>query len=180
MPYSTPQNVRDALNATGAGPNNTLDPNTGAGDIVTGANLTDEKLEGQIAEADATINNYIGRFYTVPVDVSDPASAAVVMPLSRDIAAYLATLTYRMSKDFTERDPVELRYRHAMKQLERVAEGLITLPLPTPDDPTTSQNDVYVQNQYEGDMFVPGDFSIGAGPFYPGWNEGRWNPGGCY
>lgn len=162
MAYSTPADVRDALR----------DAVNIDEDEVTGANLDDDQLEDQIAEADATIDTYIGRYYATPVDVSG-GPVEPVRSWSRSIAAYLATLAYRMSQDSSDQDPVYRRYAHTMAQLVGVSKGELKVNLPTLPESST-QNDVAIANRYEGDLFVPGDFSIGEAPTSPDWNVGTW------
>src|SRR4051794_29296313 len=112
MGYSTVAEVRSALTPA---PNLT----TGRG---SAAELTDEQIADAIAEADSRIDSYIGGRYVTPVAPLDPNAnpltySNVIAFLSRDLAAYLATLTYRGNQDLTDNNPVYRRFADAMSLL---------------------------------------------------------------
>lgn len=159
MAYSTPQMVRQALvpSSDGSQP----DPESN-----TAADLTDTQLKDAIAEADSTIDGYIGGYYAVSVQ---PTGTPAVIPhpidyWSRNLAAYNATLVYRGSMDFTDTDPIYRRYKDTLSALQAVSQGKLRLQLP---DNTTGNAGVGAApafNPYDGDLWTPDDFDITPGP----------------
>jgi phage gp36-like protein len=148
--YSSIADVRNALAPDGS----STDPATAAG-------LSDQQVTDGIHEADGIVDSYIGSRYAIAQDATLPAVA--VSPVrwwSRTIAAYLLTLTFKRNQDVIEDDPVRQRYAEVMKFLEMVRAGTLDLPL-TPVDNDTA--DVFVQNQYEGDLFTPAHFGLAPG-----------------
>jgi hypothetical protein len=105
MSYSQPADVRAAL-VPGGGSSPPVPSSN------TAADLTDPELQDAIAQADATIDGRIGAAYAASETVPP-----IVKYWSRDIAAYLATLTFRKSKDIAPDDPVRLRYAFVMGQI---------------------------------------------------------------
>lgn len=185
MAYSTPAMVRLACNPDGS------DGTTPPSPISrTAADFTDAQLVDFIAEADAMIDGYIGRFYTVPVAriITDEANAGlgdgagignVPHPIdywSRNLAAYYATLSQRKSQDFTADDPIRQRYTATMQALDAIATGKIRLSIP---DNTTSAAGVgagsAINPTYVGNLFGPDDFNLHpVNPMWPLWPD---NPG---
>lgn len=173
MAYSTKEMVRLALVPTSSG----ALPGTPTN---TAADLSDEQIVDAIAEADSIIDGYLGKWYTVPVAIVSPA----VLPphpidyFSRNIAAYNATLSYRMSLDFTDNDPVARRYMATMDALKQIAAGDVVLsqliPKNTGDTSPTGVSPPY--NPYVGDLWTPDDFAVTAqrsgvnapSPYWPG------------
>lgn len=156
---------------------NALTPGADTADKSTAAGLTDAQIEDAIAEADAVINAYCSDGYIVPLmDVTiseDPLVVAslAVQPLrfwSRDLAAYLATLTFKRNKDVPENDPVRLRYTMIMEMLRMVRAGKMNLPLDaTPD---TGPGTVSTHNLYTGNLFGAEDFELTTrSGYYHGW-----------
>lgn len=146
MSYSTVDQVRDALTPGGR-----------ATDRTTAAGLTDAQIQDAIDEADSKIDLYLSTRYVTPITV-DPLPRTVSF-WSRSLAAYFATLTRAKSADIKDDDPVARRYRSAQQQLELIQQGKAQLPIPQlPAE--ESQNTVTVQNQYDGDLFLPGDYSL--------------------
>lgn len=159
-----------------------LTPGAKSDDKETAAGFADSQLIDAIAEADGVIKTYLNRYYTIPtanVEVPDPASTvqdplpnitvvAAPYPVrgwSRDIAAYLAQLTFRKHKDLPEDDPIRLRFGMAMANLDLVRKRGILLD-PTdfpPTDTGASQSGVFVENTYEGKLFDAEDFGLVAG-----------------
>lgn len=161
MAYTTKAKVRSALvpTADGAIP---------ASPSHTAADLSDAQIDDHIAEADAVIDGYLAKWYTTPVAPSGTPTPAIPHPVdywSRDIAAYLATCTYRGSMDFTDNDPVARRYKMVMDALKDVASGKMTLPLPgAPGAGDTGSGSAgSAINPYRGDLWTPDDFSISPG-----------------
>lgn len=144
--YSTVQDVRSAL-FPGAG----AEPTT---DLSTAASLPDEQIESAINEADSMVNTYLSvpGDYTISMD-GDTATTPVRY-WSRNIAAYLATLTFRRGKDLPQDDPVRLRYTDTVNLLIAIRDGKTGNPL----DPVGAGGGIEVLNQYDGNLFSPGDF----------------------
>jgi phage gp36-like protein len=123
--YSTVKSVRQAL-APGFALDNPPNPPSN-----TAADLSNEQLTDAIAEADARINTYIGGRYATPVAADDSGNTpAPVNYWSRDIAAYLALLTWRKTQPVNQQDPVALRAAQALVELTSVRDGKTNLPLP--------------------------------------------------
>lgn len=162
MAYSTAELVRNALTPTGVGG--------------TAAVLPDSQLVDAIEEADQLIDSYIGARYAVPVQPVSGATPPPVGSWSRDIAAYLATLTWRRSQDITDNDPVVRRYKMTLQALTDVRDGKNSLPLPSSDGQTQDASGAGpVINRYVGNLFTVRDFDL-----YPdrlNWQQneiGRW------
>lgn len=172
MAYSTAAMVRQALVPSSDG---TQTSGTG-----TAADLSDAQLEDSIAEADATIDSYIGAYYAVPVA---EVSSAVPHPIdfwSRNLAAYYATLAWRGSQDFTETDPVARRFKDTMDALNAVAAGKMRLQLPQNTTGNSAIEPGKAINPYVGDLWDPSDFSVTPAqspllnpnsPFWGSWEQ---------
>lgn len=183
--YCTTQDVRYALAPGEAG-----DPPTYVANQ-TATDLTDPQIEDAIAEADSRIDAFVPPGYKVPTytiqatwtgtaypgliypgmyTTSSPEGSAVPVDvahplfrfISRDIAAYLATLTWKKNKDVPEEDPVRLRYGMATDLLALIRTGDVNLP-DNPDNPYTD-GEVTIFNQYEGSLFGLEDFALGVLP----------------
>jgi len=118
--YCSVQDVRIALAADGL--------NDGTN---TAADMSDNTLTDAITEASAVVDSYVGG----PYSDTDTVPSMVVY-WTRDIAAFLATLTWRKSKDLTVMDPVYLRYQLTLDRLMGIATGTTAMPsdqLPTSD-----------------------------------------------
>lgn len=89
----------------------------------TGA-LPDEAIEAAIEEAQAGVDAKLRTRYTLPLAEPVPA---LVKSVTRDIAAFLATLTYRQEKDIPDGDPIIRRYERAKLQLCKIVEGIVDL-----------------------------------------------------
>lgn len=174
MAYATPALVRMALvpGSDGSLP----DPASN-----TAADLSDDQLADEIAEADTIVNGYIGKFYAVPVAgaVGDGDVISYPHPVdywSRDVAAYLATCTYRESQDFADQDPVARRYQLVLQSLIAVSKGQLVLQLPRNASDNAGAGAGAAVNPYTGDLFAPADFGLGlrsaCAPRVGGW----WGP----
>lgn len=178
MAYSLPDDIRNVL-APGVFPPEPPDP---APKTNTAADLSDEQLQVAIDQAGQTIDAYIGNYYATPVAATEADPAVYPEPIktwSVNIAAYLATLTYRRSKDLSQQDPVALRYGLTMQQLNGVNSGKLTLPIPpnTGDSATSAVGRPV--NSYSGNLFDARDFDLRPGGSWP-WEPplpGRY-PGG--
>ncbi len=169
--YCTLRDVRAALT-----------PGASSTDIETAAGFDDWQIEDGIEEAEGIVNAHVLSRYTIPtgeVEVEDPENPGntlvwVVAPSpvrgwTRDIAAWLVTLTHRKSKDIGEDDPVRLRYLMVMGMLEDIRDRKSSLPgsvFPPAEEDSVSA--VFVENLYEGKLFDPEDFGLGYGAPYRG------------
>lgn len=179
--YSTPLDVRLALT-----------PGADSADLSTAAGLTDQQIIDAILEADGIINAYLLRLYTIPVAdfveanplATDPpadpplpetiTSNVAPRPVrgwSRDIAAYLATLTFKRNQDVTKDDPVRLRYAQAMEMLTAIRDSKAFLDPDTfPPAGEDVGGKVFVENLYDGKLFGLSDFDLapnGSNTAYP-------------
>lgn len=151
----------------------------------TAASLPDWQIEDAIGEAEGWVNTYLMTRYTIPtVEVTenppedDPDAGPITYNIApspvrgwtRDIAAFLATLTFRKSKDLTEDDPVRLRYMMVLSALEAIRDHKMNLPGASFPPAETDENaqGVHVENLYEGKLFSPDDFGLGYGAPYQG------------
>lgn len=134
--YSSPADVRFALTPGG-------DEN----DQTTASSFEDAQLNDAIKEADGHIDTYLSAFFQVPQDPDLPDVAVYpVRAWSRDIAAYLATLTYRKSSDLDPDDPIRLRFRFVMDVLEKIADGKLKPNLPPVDPGNDTAQGAFVYN----------------------------------
>lgn len=169
MSYATVQMVRLALVPSSQG-------NLPTTPTRTAADLSDDQIRDAIAEADATIDSYIGSYYAVPVQPivagsdEDGDVGQIPHPIdfwSRNIAAYSATLTYRGSQDLADTDPVVRRYNATMQALQAVAKGSARLQLPNNTSPNAATGAGPAYEPYAGDLFTPDDFSLAPAMFDP-------------
>ena len=142
----------------------------------TAASLEDAQIEDAIREADGVIDLHISLRYSVPalIIVEEREEGGVTVEVtytvgqqparywSRNIAAYLATLTFSRNRNIPEDEPVRLRYNQTMSQLIAVRDGRANLNFPPPGGEDAAVTDgVAVFNQYEGHLFTADDFYIG-------------------
>lgn len=149
MAYVTKRDVRMAL--TGL----TSDPGV-TGDASTAASMPVYVLDDAIEEACNRVDNYLRARYAVPV-----TDSSALFYVARDIAAYLATLTFKRNEPMGQDDPVQLRYNDAMIQLVMWRDGKAVLDLP-PAGAATDQSYVEVVERIPGGLFCPGDFFDGG------------------
>lgn len=143
MVYCVPTDVRNVLAPGGA----TSGTNTAA-------DLSDSQLADIITDADRIVDGYVGGTYEGAGPIPD-----AVRNWSRDMASFLATLTYRRSKDISADDPIRLRYTLVMAQLNGIQKGIV---IPPPIAADTLDNDTAtVTNMYSGNLFNTSDFNIG-------------------
>lgn len=157
--YCTPNDVRAALT-----PGGVTDQDQ------TAASLPDWQLLDAIDEAEDMVNAYLVAYSIVVEthevdDPDNPGNTAVfvaapnpVRRWTRDIAAYLATLTFRKNKDLPEDDPIRLRYSIVVGLLAQVRSGILLLPLPIVEG---GGHQVEIFNLYDGTLFGPEDFGLG-------------------
>lgn len=132
------------------------------------ANLQDDQINQQIANAQAEVDGRLRRRYTVPFLAPIPA---LVTAVTVDIAAYLVALTYYQETELLADDPLMQRYNRAIQLLKDVTCGDIDLDagdgaLPGPDTGGGMGKPV---NSYTGSLFGPCDFGLG-----PGWGSQSW------
>lgn len=144
--YSSPADVRLALA-----------PGGGADSPDTAASLEDPQIIDAIKEADGVIDTYLTAMFKIPQDPDIPeVSVYPVRAWSRDIAAYLVTLTYRKSKDLQPDDPVRLRFLWVMGILDKILDGSLKPNLPPQDDGSEPQG-AFVYNLYPYRLFTAAD-----------------------
>jgi phage gp36-like protein len=121
--YCLPSDIRANVAGTDAG--------TG-----TCAQLSDDQLNGAIAQASAKVSAYVGTSYVV--DAADPVITVpdLVTTCTIQLATFYATLVYRKGKALSAMDPVYLGYQDAIKTLTDVAAGRIEVAPTAPADPT--------------------------------------------
>lgn len=157
--YSTVFDVRNALT-----------PGADSADSTTAAMLQDDQIEDAILEADAMIDTYLATGYAVPtVDITRTVESVEKTftvgkgPFrwwSRDIAAYLATLTYRRNKDIAEEDPIRLRFAMVLTMLEGIKSGETTIPVDDDGNLGQTGQDVFAYPYYEGNLFDTESFGL--------------------
>jgi phage gp36-like protein len=176
--YAPASEVRAAVSPrTGATPNPPTETTH------TAADMSNAQLLDALAEADATIDSYIAGRYVTPVALADDGKAPPpVWFWSRNIAAYLATLTQRNSADFTDNDPIARRYNATMLALTAVRDGKAPLPLPADSgsDVGTGAGVGAAVNPYSGQLFTSRDWdlepdrtALGHEGFF---RDGVWHP----
>lgn len=144
MAYTTPAAVRLVLAADG-------DPT----DLSSAAGLDDTTLNGPCQSASDQVDAYLAARYPTPL--ADPPN--VVGDIATDIAAYLATLTFRKGQPVDTTDPVWLRYQRALKMLVDISTGTAMLPA-VGGPPTTPAGQIVVSNPIAGPLFSPDDFGL--------------------
>lgn len=113
MPYTTKERVRLVLARN-------QDQAEG-----TGAMLSDEQIDDNIAEADREIDGKLSSVFATPFN----PVPALIANLSRDIAAYLSDLAFREIRDYqSSLNPVVLRYQRAQDMLKALMNGSMDLP----------------------------------------------------
>lgn len=122
MAYCTTAGVRLALVADGV----SLDP-------ATAASMDDTAILPACGAASDEVDARLGVLYSVPF-VAPPQ---VVIDLATDLAAYLATLTFRKGMPLDGSHPVALRYARARSLLLDLARGNAQLPALAPQPPGT-------------------------------------------
>lgn len=114
--YTTPPAVRDAVAASTGGSN---DPGSAA-------SLSDAQIQEAIDNAGAQVDGALAIKYGLPLAAPVPQ---LVVSLTTDIAAYLATLTWRRNRNTPALAPIQLRYDRAVALLAQLVAGTIELPI---------------------------------------------------
>lgn len=142
--YAAVQDVRLALSPDGLA------------DAATAASLSDAELADALSEAQSEVDARLAAHYPTPFPAGQVP--VIVTAATRDIAAYLATLTFRRGEPLAPGDPVALRYQRALALLQDASRGIVELPA----GPTSSPSQqVTVINAYEGTLFTLDDMALG-------------------
>lgn len=141
--YTTPDEVRLVL---------TRDLEKTAGNA---ASLADSTIGEQINSAMQRIDGKLALRYKVPFAEPTPT---LIRDIARDIAAYLADLTFREVRDYgSDLNPVYLRYKDALALLDSIAKGETVVP----GEPAPGESEVgtmTVVETYSGGQQPLGDF----------------------
>lgn len=110
--------------------------------------LNDLQLQDSINDAQIEVDLALSSFYTTPMNpVSD-----VIRFITRDIAVYLADLTFRMSKDYGDAaNPIRLRYSRARNLLDGIVSGKYYIAVEESQLLTGTSE---VINPYDGDLIT--------------------------
>ena len=146
--YCSPDDVRNVLAPDG-------DPD---GDLGTGAALSDDQFDSEIATAAAEIDAKLSTRYSVPFAGAVPI---IIAKVNADLAAYGITLTYLRNESLTDDHPIRLRYNRALSTLNALAKGEGKL-LGEDGEIAATGGEAAVVNMYEGDMFTFEDFGLGT------------------
>jgi phage gp36-like protein len=122
----------------------------GGSDPATASSLTDVELGDAIEEASAEVDAELAALYAVPLD--DPVPP-IVARITRDIAAYLATLTHRRGVPLSTDDPARLRGDQARALLRRIGSGQAGLV--GVGGTSDAADGSAVANPYSGEMWAP-------------------------
>ena len=135
-----------------------LHPTADQTDTGTAASLSDAQLGEAIEEADQEVDGALGSLYATPFSPTPPLLARV----SRDIAAFLATLTHRKGSPIDRDDPVRLRHDRAQQILGQARAGQFDVSDVAPVD---TERESAVVNPLYGDtsLFSLSDFGLGVG-----------------
>lgn len=149
------------------------------------ASLTDNQIYDTILDAAQQIDGALGYTFPTPFPLPPPPQ---VFQICRDIAVYLADLTYRGNKEYgSSNAPVLLRYKRATDLMEQLRSGQAALiGWPPPGDQINQENpeggtilsDGYNADRQELTEGIPSQEAPHLGMLYPGpggndsW--GRW------
>lgn len=155
MSYCLPADVRLVLS-----PDGTSDPSNASA-------VDDTGLQPACDDATAEVNARLAVRYSVPFN----PVPEVVVKLTTDIAAYLATLLVYGGMEIAATHPVALRYARAQKLLEALSAGKATLDVADDAQPV-GQTVVY--NPTDGPLWEAKDFALERGPRDRTFNPNRW------
>lgn len=125
----------------------------------TAAALSDDELQDAIVEAGREVDARLGGRYTVPFNLDQ--APPLVAQITRDLAAYSATLTHRRHHALADNHPVVLRYQAAKALLADLQTGKATLEGAGPAGEPRPSAEATVVNPYEGHLFGLEDAGIG-------------------
>jgi phage gp36-like protein len=133
----------------------------------TAAALADADLTSAIDQAQAEVDGRLAVRFTTPF--VDPPQ--LVVDITADIAAYVATLVYRRGEPIAAGEPILLRYQRAQALLSQAAAG--TLALPATQAAPTGEGQPTVVNPIDGDLWCPADFRLTRvpAPFDAWWDR---------
>lgn len=152
--YCSPDDVRNVLAPDG-------DPD---GTLGTGASLSDEQFDSEIADGAAEIDAKLAGRYSVPFAGAVPV---VIAKINAAFAAYGITLTHLRHEQMGDRHPIALRYARARETLNALAKGEGKLLGEDGPVAETESADAVVINRYDGSMFTFDDFSLETGSTAP-------------
>lgn len=127
----------------------------------TAAEMDDNEILAQLENAEAQVNGTLRGRYTIPFAAPAPL---LVKSIVIDIAAYLATLTYRQGRDLEPTDPINLRYVRAMKLLGDIACGSVDLDVGDGGEAGGSRGTIRPPHNPSPKMFGLADFGLGLHP----------------
>jgi phage gp36-like protein len=93
--------------------------------------MSDAEITEAISDAQTEVDARLQGYAPAPFDVT--AIPPIVARVTRDIAAYLATLTFRQGDPMLPDHPVALRYAAAQGILAAIAKGTMEAPGAPPD-----------------------------------------------
>lgn len=131
----------------------------GTADVGTAAALSDGELADAVAEAQQEVD---ARLSDRGAPFASDAVPGLIAQITRDLAAFKATLVHRKGNPIDPNDPIRLRYAHALDLLRQIGKGEIDLP-GTSDE--TGPGAAVLLNPYSGDLFVMDDLGLGAPPY---------------
>lgn len=126
----------------------------GADDQSTAAQMEDSEIDEAITAAQAEVDAHLVDRYSVPF--ADSEVPQLVIEITRDIAAYLATLTHSRNSAVPENHPVWMRYSRASTLLERLGRSIIDLDT-TDGDSSAETGEPVVINQRDHSLFDEGE-----------------------
>jgi hypothetical protein len=138
----------------------------------TAAELPDWQIEDAILEAEGSIDAVLKSRYTIttyeleeenPENPGEIWVTTVAPPpvrgWTRDIAAFLAALTFRKNADLGEDDPIRLRFTMVRNFLNDIRDNRLSLNLPNLETPIPGQG-VHVENLYDEELFHMEDVGL--------------------
>jgi phage gp36-like protein len=143
--------------------------------------MPDAIIDDAIAEASSLVDGYVGGPYA-----SNDFVPGLIQYWTRDVAAYLATLTWRKSKDLTPEDPVVLRYNTVTTMLTDVMNGSLVISSPGnglnggtvidgPPDIAATVVNPFPPTLSPFPMFVEVDYDLYGQGTRMNWAGGRWS-----
>lgn len=176
MAYTTPDEVREVVSFGGAS------------DTKSASGATDAQITTAIEDAKVEIDARLAVRYPTPFDDPDDPEMhpvpAVVSRINRDMAAYLATLTFLRGAPLAPESPVALRNAQAMRLLNDIATDKVTLTLPGGLPAEQEQDNVaggaVAVNPYDGEMFTAREYGIFPAIGREGFQLGRPFPEDTY
>lgn len=110
--------------------------------------LSDIQLIDAINNAQMEVDLALSSFYVTPMN----PVPEVIKYITRDVAVYLADLTFRMSKDYGDAaNPIRLRYQRSRNLLDGILSGRYYIAV---DDSQLLSGTSEVINPYDGDLIT--------------------------